>query len=119
MRFLLLLLFAASANAQNLGTTKCLPAMDDTSLTASPAYTSWNLTGVCVRWYCYLPEFTPEYPSGIQKVTYCGTWAIQNLVGGRVQTIQKAADPLKSLNDAGKRFTIVPMTDPSMLWMPQ
>ena len=113
MRFLLLLLFATSANAQYLVTASCLPTMDETSTTASPPYLTFNSVGVCVKWFCYGDSLA------VRKVTYCGTWAIQNLVGSRVQTIQKASDPLASLNSAGKRFTIVPLTDPSMAGMPK
>jgi hypothetical protein len=111
MRFLLLLLFATSANAQYLVTASCLPTNDMTSTTTSPPYLTFNSVGVCVKWFCY--------GETVMKVTYCGTWGVQHLVGGRIQTIQKASDPLASLNSAGKRFTIVPLTDPSMAGMPK
>jgi hypothetical protein len=89
----------------------CLPAGDDKSTKASPPYVTYNANGMCWRWYCYGQE--------IRVLTACGTWAQMHLVGGRVQTIQKAADPLKSMLDAPKRFTVVPLSDPSMAGMPK
>jgi len=91
---------------------QCLPSSDPSSTTASLPYLSFNAKGVCVRWYCFPPGVT------INKVIYCGTWAELSKVGARVQTIQKAADPLASLQNAGKRFPMVPLTDPSMSGMP-
>lgn len=108
------MLFAGAAHAQVM--PKCLPLGNDKG---SSLFMSHNATGVCVRWHCYLDEFTPEYPTAVQSVTYCGTWGQMNLVGGRVQTIQKAADPLKSLQDLPKRITVVPLSDPSMAGMPK
>jgi hypothetical protein len=121
IRFLLLLLFCSGALAQTpyLVVTACLPAADPLSTKASPPSVRWNDKGVCVKWTCYLDTFTPTNQTATTTVTYCGTWAIQNLVGSRLQTIQRAADPLKSLQDAGKRFTMVPLTDPSMSGMPR
>ncbi len=91
----------------------CLPAVDPQSTVASTPWLRWNATGVCVRWNCYKTA-----TASAAGVTYCGTWAEQSKVGGRVNTIQKAADPLKSLQTAGARFPMVPMTDPSMSDMP-
>lgn len=100
------LLFVGGANAQ-----ACLPTTDLSSTTASPLYFAKNDKGVCVSWYCYGTKATIS--------TYCGTWAELPKVGGRIQTIQKAKDPLKSLQDAHKRFKIVPLDDPSMDGMPK
>ena len=91
----------------------CLPAVDTQSTVASTPWLRWNTAGVCVRWNCYKTTTTPA-----AGVTYCGTWAEQSKVGGRINTIQKAADPLVSLQTAGSRYTIVPMTDQSMIDMP-
>jgi len=91
----------------------CLPALDPQSAVASTPWLRWNETGVCVRWNCYKTA-----AASAAGVTYCGTWAEQAKVGSRVNTIQKAADPLKSLQNAGTRFPMVPMTDPSMANMP-
>lgn len=107
--FMLVILAAAPALAQT-----CLPASDAASTTASPPYVTHNAAGMCWRWYCY-PAGTRE----ARLVTSCGTWAQMHLVGARVQTIQKAADPLKSLQDAPKRFTVLPMSDPAMAAMPK
>jgi len=109
-----LALVGGAALAQLPYTTKpaCLPASTPSSLTASLHYLSFNEKGVCVRWYCFPLEGV------ITKTTYCGTWAELSKVGARVQTIQKAGDPLVSLQNAGKRFPMVPLTDPSMSGMP-
>lgn len=95
---------------------KCLPLGDEKG---SMPFFSYNSAGVCVRWHCYLDEFTPEFPTATQAVTYCGPWSAQHLVGSRIQTIQKAPDPLKSLQDLPKRITVVPLSHPSMASMPK
>lgn len=74
-----------------------------------------NRAGVCVRWNCQRLE------SGLrkfQKVEMCGTWGELPKVPGRLATMYKAGDPLKSFNEAGKRFPILPLTDQSMTGMP-
>ena len=123
MRYLtsLLLLFPGLALSQPL----CLPVSKfevpaDQSLPfGSELLSTYNSFGACVKWLCYLPEFSEKYPSATQKNTYCGTWSQMHLVGPRIQTIQKAADPLKSLQSAGNRFTIIPLSDPSMKNLPK
>lgn len=115
MRALILLLLAMPALGQTFSPA-CLPratppALDTPFPTSSTARVSWNTVGVCVRWTCY--------DTVVSNPTYCGTWAEQAKVGARIQTIQKAADPLKSLQTAGTRFKIVPLSDPSMVGMPK
>jgi len=122
MRFLPLLLLLPSLT---WGQALCLPSPtgaipeDQSKIFASELFFSYNPTGVCVKWICYLPEFSEKYPSATQKNQYCGSWAEQSKVGGRIETIQKAADPLKSLQDAPKRFPMLPLSDPSMSGMPK
>lgn len=109
VRFLgLSLILSGSVFAQPL----CLPSMSASSLTASPLYTHISKNGACVWWYCYLSEFSEKYPLAIQKNAYCGLPAELSKVGSRVDTIRKAPDPLKSLQDAPKRFTILPLSAP-------
>lgn len=103
---ILLLITIQTAFAQPL----CLPASD--SLTASPIYTHISKNGACVWWYCYLDEFSDRFPTAVQRNTYCGLPTEFSKIGGRVDTIRKAADPLKSLQDAPKRFPILPLSDP-------
>jgi hypothetical protein len=105
MRSLLLALFVMSAQAQ-----QCLPV---DRLNSSPVYIDMNSAGACVRWFCYGEAIEPK------RVAYCGTWEQMHLVGSRIQTIQKATDPLKSLQTLGNRITVVPMTDPTMAGMPK
>ena len=124
MRILASLLLApVLALAQ--GTEVCLPSpvnaipADQSVIFGSPAVLTYNSTGVCIKWICYLPTFSDQFPSATQKNQYCGSWTELSKVGGRIETIQKATDPLKSLNNAGKRFPIVPLSDPSMDGMPK
>lgn len=77
---------------------------------------SLNSEGLCVKYYC-LPPLNSGLVGSVPK--FCGPWAEQAKVGARVQTIQKAADPLKSLQTAGTRFPMVPLSDPSMAGMPR
>lgn len=116
MRALILLLLAMPAFGQTYSPA-CLPratppALDTPFPTSSAAHVSWNTVGVCVRWTCF-------DTGAVSDVAYCGTWAEQAKVGARIQTIQKATDPLKSLQTAGTRFKIVPLSDPSMAGMPK
>jgi hypothetical protein len=90
--------------------TQCLPASaNKVSETSSPVYVSWNDTHVCVAWVCYLPEFTPQYQSAMQRVEMCGPWSDLHLIGSRLQTIKKAKDALASLQNARSRFPISDM----------
>lgn len=114
MRHLLFALLLVSAQAAAL--PLCLPLGNDKG---SRPFLSHNDKGVCVRWHCYLDTFSDEYPTAVQSVTYCGAWSQLHLVGGRIQTIQKAPDPLKSLQELPKRITVVPLSDPSMAGMPK
>ena len=105
------LVFWTSVKAQAVGMSPvgpylvkptCLPVSGNFRMAA-------NSTGLCCKWDC---------PDGTWY-KFCGTWTEQAKVSSRVSTIQKAADPLKSLQDAGKRFKIVPLDDPSMAGMPE
>jgi hypothetical protein len=102
---LALFLTAALAHAQEV--PPCLPATNDDSTTASPIYIGMSKNGVWVEWYCYSS-------AGMVHVVYVGTLAELAKAGGRVSTIIKATDPLRSLQTAGSRFTILPLTDPSL-----
>lgn len=68
-----------------------------------------NIVGICCRWNCPDKTFW----------TYCGTWAAFATSSAKINTIQKASDPLFSLQQAGMRFKIVPLTDPSMAGLPK
>lgn len=84
--------------------------------TSSHLIFSLNSEGLCVKYYC-LPPLNSGLVGSVPK--FCGTLAEQAKVGARLQTIQKAADPLKSLQTAGTRFPMVPLSDPSMAGMPK
>lgn len=85
----------------------CLPALDQTSQTASPLYSGVTKNGAWVYWFCYTATTRTQ-------VTYVGSTAELSKVGGRVATILKSLNPLQSLQTAGSRFPILPLTDPSL-----
>jgi hypothetical protein len=101
-----ILLLPTMAMAQ-AGAAKCLPMMDTQTHLATEMWSSISANGVCVRWWCI------QRDKGLRQInTYCGLWSEIPKVGGRVDTIRKASDPLKSLNDAGKRFPIKDLFSP-------
>jgi hypothetical protein len=109
MLFLLLSLTSIPTLAQ-----KCLPS------DPLDVYLKYNSVGACIKWYCRAPP-TAANPDGLvfEKNQYCGVWSQMHLVGPRVQTIQKSADPLKSLQELPKRIKMVPLSDPSMAGLPK
>ena len=116
-RLLLLLPLTAAAQTPYTVPVTCIPALATPGWAATEPQLKWNDVGICVQWDC-VPS-TYEVDGKYRAVTYYGTWAEFAKVPGRVATIKKAADPLKSAQDAGKRYTIVPLTDPSMAGMPK
>lgn len=100
----------------------CLPATSDSKEPAewtqpaanklwigSPMRAGVTKNGAWVRWYC------AEVGTGqLRVVTYVGTLAEFSKVGGRLQTIVSAADPLKSLQTLPSRVTVLPLTHPSL-----
>lgn len=102
------LVFWTASEAQTVTPTPylvkptCLPQSGNFRMAA-------NDVGVCCKWDC---------PDGTWW-KYCGSWAEQSKVAARVATVKKAPDQLKSLQDVGKRFKIVPLTDPTMVGMPE
>lgn len=116
--FVAMLLLPVSVAAQTYTVpTTCVPGLITAGWTATEPEIRWNAVGTCVRWECLPAGYTPGTP--FRVVTYCGTWAEFAKVPARVATIKKAADPLRSAQNAGKRFKIVPLTDPSMAGMPK
>ena len=101
---LALALTGAGATAQS-----CLTNLTLNGVEGSPLYSGITRNGAWVRWYCY--DYARRQ---IARVAYVGTLPELSKVGARVQTIMKAADPLKSLQTAGSRFPILPLTDPSL-----
>ncbi|MBX3605357.1 MAG: hypothetical protein KF788_08800 [Piscinibacter sp.] len=109
------LLLAAAGAAVAQGEEQCLPDAAGGSMVASRAFVTFSAEGACVRWLCYLDTFSPQHPAGIQVNMFCGTLAELPKVGGRLQTIMKASDPLAMLRSAGKRFPIVPLSSDPVL----
>lgn len=100
------MLLCGAANAQVAPT--CLPNIADAaSATASRPHFGASKNGAWVTWDCY-------GATGTVRMTYIGTLPEIAKVGGRVATIIKAPDPLRSLQTAGQRFAILPLTDPSL-----
>jgi hypothetical protein len=119
---ILAILYPAIAHAQTapyLVPAQCLPALTAFSETASPLYVTANSTGVCVKWLCYWDEFSVQYPDAVARITFCGTWKEAAKASSRIATIQKSKDPLKSLNDLGKRIVILPLSDPQFADLPK
>jgi hypothetical protein len=89
----------------------CLPGVTTDNWIGSSMVTFISKRGACIEWLC-----TPNpYEVGVTKsrrITYCGLPTELPKVGSRVQTIMNAADPLKSLQNAGSRFQILPLNDP-------
>jgi hypothetical protein len=86
---------------------QCLPRIDNAAWLAGDYEFRASIDGACVRWACY-----EVGTARVQTNTYCGTTAELSKVGSRMQTIIRAADPLKSLQTAGARFPILPLSDP-------
>lgn len=126
MRALILLLAFGSAFAQTgpnslpptgpkpmapleYGSPWCLPGIENTRATGSPLEGAVTKNGAWVKWWCV------ELQSGrVQVNTYVATTSELSKIGGRVQTIIKATDPLLSLQTLPKRVTVLPLTDPSL-----
>lgn len=117
----LLCLVAAAPRAQTatpyLVKPACMPVVSTPGWRAANQQIRTNAAGVCVSWECLPDAWKPG--DAVRVVTYCGTWMEAAKASARIDTIRKAADPLKSLHDAGKRYPIVPLTDPSMAGLPK
>lgn len=122
MAFAAILFLIAAFHQAHAQTVPCLPALDGKSLTASPMYSGVSKNGAWVYWYCVTGTDTvvttatgvSVIKAPVTPVIYVGTIAELAKVGGRIATITKAADPLRSLQTAGQRFPILPLTDPSL-----
>ena len=105
----ILFLIAAFHQAHAQVIPPCLPALDQSSLTASTAYSGVTKNGAWVYWYCY-----DQTTLKITKVIYVGTLPEFAKVGGRMATIAKSATPLQTLQTLGNRITVLPLNDPSL-----
>jgi hypothetical protein len=115
LALLLLMPFAVMAQTPYTVPVACIPGIQKLDYLASEPVVTWNTVGICAKWSCMPTDPTKM----VGTLTYCGTWTEFAKVPARIATIKKAVDPLKSASDAGKRFTIVPLTDPSMSGMPR
>lgn len=104
-----LFLFAAFHQAHAQAWPTALPNIDGTSLKAGPPILGASRNGVWIVWFHVDPV-----TNKLMRVAYVGTPAELSKVGGRIATILKSADPLRSLQTAGSRFPILPLTDPSL-----
>ncbi len=105
------MLFPTTANAQDDPITgslnmKCLPLMHTDTHIASPVWIHWSSHGVCSEHWCINRKTARR-----QINTFCGLPSEMPKVGGRLQTILKSSDPLKTANDSPQRFPILPLTD--------
>lgn len=99
--------------ARYLVPTACLPVADLPCPGGAVSKLSGdvNKKGICIWWWVVAD-------SRVRRTTLCETWADMPNVPSRLLTIYRSADPLQTFNDSGKRFIIVPLTDPSMVGMP-
>lgn len=113
MRSLLfLLLLACGSSRAQVFIPPCLPNTDTAEWSGGNLVTGVSANGAWAYWLCLPNVFDATHQPTM--VTYVGTLAQLNLVGGRLQTIIKAADPLKSLQTLPQRVTVLPLTDPSL-----
>lgn len=107
MRLLAFFLLLLSLNAQ---AQPCMPYVETPGWVVSTPRTGVTKNGAWIWWYCWSTK--PGVPD--RRVGYVGTLAEFPKIGGRIATIAKAADPLKSLQTLPKRITMLPLTDPSL-----
>jgi hypothetical protein len=88
----------------------CLPYVDTPNWVWSTPKMGITKNGAWYRWTCW--STVPGIPD--RTITYVGTVPEFSKIGGRVATIVKAADPLKSLQTLPQRITVLPLTDPSL-----
>jgi len=105
----ILFLFAAFHQAHAQAWPQVLPNIDGTSLKAGPPILGASRNGVWLVYFYVHPE-----TNKLMRVSYVGTLPELSKVGGRLATILKSANPLLSLQTAGNRFPILPLTDPSL-----
>ena len=107
MRALLaLLLLCTSAQAQTVS-PPCMPYVDTPGWVWSTPKMGVTKNGAWITWTCWSTTGLRD-----RFVTYVGTVPEFSKVGGRVATMVKAADPLKSLQTLPQRITVLPLTDP-------
>ena len=100
----ILLIIGSLHEARAQVSPPCLPGLPGTPSALQSGITK---NGAWVRWRCYTL-------TTVTTIEYVGTLPELSKVGARLQTIIKAADPLQSLRTAGSRFTMLPLTDPSL-----
>lgn len=103
---LALALLAAEVTAQ---AQSCLPTIDNATHYAYALTTGASKNGAWAQWLCQ-NKTTQMW----ELNSYVGTVPELSKVGARLQTIIKSTNPLKSLQTAGARFTILPLSDPSL-----
>ena len=102
-----LLILSSGAFAQS---PPCMPYVDTPDWIWSTPKFSVSKNGAWVSWVCWSTVL------GVRdrRITYVGTVPEFSKVGGRIATITKATDPLKSLQTLPQRITVLPLTDPSL-----
>lgn len=107
-----LMALAQTASSVTPPSPKCLPwpaPAASTGWVGTPIYTGMSKNGAWAFWHCGSPD-----GQSAETYEYVATVAELSKVGGRLQTIINAADPLTSLQTAYRRFTILPLNDPSL-----
>lgn len=81
----------------------------NTAWIGSPLRVGFTVNGLWSRYHC------AEVGTGrLVAVSRVSTSDDLPNVGGRIRTIIRASDPLKSLQSAGQRITILPLGDPAL-----
>jgi hypothetical protein len=115
MNLLRIAAFAVLAlSLRELKAQDCLPAPAKNPVIctfATEPVIGFSDNGVWLFWDYGL---TTDKPGFVHTQLYIGTWAEQPNVSARLGAIAGAADPLKSLQTAGQRFKISPLSDPSL-----
>lgn len=113
--FALAMFVATIATAQTAATAPpaptCLPAptIPPLGIAAGPANAGISRAGAWVWWDCL--DLSTGATSRYEYVT---TVTAVSTLGSRLQTILKAADPLKSVQTLPQRITMLPLTDPTL-----
>jgi hypothetical protein len=98
MKLLLLLALCGTAHAQT-----ALPNLNPNAPGALHSFVNKN--GACVWWFVDKGKFTEADQLGMELNAYCATPSEFAKIGGRVQTIVAAAEPLKSLQTLPSRIS--------------
>lgn len=103
MRYLMAFVFLLFGPAAHAQIPSALPVLNDPNHPLAP-YSFVSKNGACVWWYIDTGAFTPANQTGFEFAAYCANTTEFAKIGGRLQTIVSATDPLKSLQTLPNRI---------------